>query len=335
MIKQYLVLLFFVALSIGPIARADDLPDTFSDRAQTLIDSRSKVAYDLRSAFAGQFLSEIRQVSKQGLRSSKVALDDIIDAAKLLLLSDDPANVLLGLRILECVDYIFVVEISRQYASDRKEAMPVDFVEQSVDADLINTLAERREVAPKELLGHVLNMQGILQKELLAQGLNEQSLIEGVRLFNLGVDVRDQYESVTQDLRYLDALPDKNTGDYLLLESLYLCDVQSDVALLYKAYAQQPEILEDRSSFRTFTIDHITKHPSQRMLQGKSNMYVLMSPIALKLFFEKRSQEVKFLFFGERMWPFISGLEDGHGLTAEEKATIQSLVPDRSSRSDR
>ena len=321
-----------MAIGLGSSARADDTPDTFIVRAKTIVDSKARVAEDLRSAFAGSFLSEIRQFSKHGLQNSKETLIEIIDSAKLLLMSDDPADVLLGLRILECVDYLMVVEISRQYASDRGEELSVDYVENSISVELIDLLTEHRKINPKEVLGHVLTMRGVFQKNLLARDIDEEVLIEGVRLRHLSESCLEQYDSITRDLRYLDALPDKHTGDYLLLESLYLCDAQSDVALLYAAYAGQPKVLKDRSSFRTWVKAHIAKHPSKRMLQGKSNTYVLMNPITLKLFFQKESREVKFWFLGERLWPFISGLANGHGLTPEEKATIQKLVPRRSAR---
>lgn len=330
--KQLLGLLFVLTIWAAPFARAANEPDTFSGRVQALVDSDAKDASGLRSAFAGQFLSEIRQVSKRGLRDSKQALTDIIDAAKMLLISEDPADVLLGLRMLECVDYLIVVEISQQYTFERKEELPVDFVEQSVDSETVDILAQRREVDPKALLGHVLGMQGILQKELLVVGLDEEALIQGVRLCHLSDSADEQYDAVTQDLRYLDATPKQQIGDYLLLESLYLCDLQSDVALLYKAYAQHAEALVDQSSFYTWVKEYIAQHPSKRMLEGKPNKYVLVNSIALKLFFQKEPREMKFVFFGERMWPFISDLDEGHGLTPEEKATIQELVPGRSAR---
>jgi len=312
-VKQLLALLFALALGAASIAHADNERDAFIRRAQALSDSDGKDTHALRAAIAGGALREMRNVSKQGLGHSKEILTDIIDSAKMLLSSDDPANVLLGLRMLECIDYIVVVEISRQYASEREEELPIDFVEESVDAGLVEDITRRRAIDPEDILGHVLGMQGLLQKELLARGLNEESLIEGVRLRHLSDCARDQYDAITQDLKFLDALPDKHVGDYLLLESLHLCDLQSDVALLYKAYARQEDALRDQASFSEWVKIEIARHPAKRLLQGKANHYVLFNSNVEELFFQEDSRDVKFLFLGERMWPFISGLDVGHG----------------------
>lgn len=327
LVKQLSTLVFALGLGAAPIARAADNPEAFSQRVQALVDSQAKDTHALRSEIAGAFLRGMSPVSKQGLVRHKESLAEIADSAKMLLASDDPADVLLGLRMLECIDYMVLVEISRQYASEREEALAVAFVEQSVDAELVDFLAQRRAVDPAVLLRHVLGMQGLLQKELLARGLNEEALVEGVRLRHLSDSAREQYDAVKQDLRYLDALPDKQVGDYLLLESLYLCDLQSDVALMYKAYAQQADALGDMKSFGVWAKEEIVRHPSKRLLQGKANHYVLLNGPARKLFFQKESRKVKFWFLGERMWPFISGLDEGHGLTVDEKATIQQLAP--------